>query len=49
MIDGELNSVCVSSGDVIGDLMPSCAVASARGLLIRKGEEGTGIIREGDS
>src|SRR5437868_228719 len=49
MMGGELNSVCVSRGEVIGDRMTSCAVMSARGLLIRNGEEGPVAIREGDS
>src|ERR1700722_12685707 len=47
---GEVNSLCVSNGEVIGDLKPSWAVARARGLLILSGDDGCGIgIRDGDS
>src|SRR5271155_5537621 len=46
----EVKSLCVSIGEVIGDFIPSWAVARARGLLILSGDEGCGMgIRDGDS
>ena len=45
---GELNSLPGSMGEAVGDKIPSCAIGNARGFVIRKGDDGCGILT-GDS
>ena len=45
---GELNSLVVKTGDVIGDGTLSAAVLDILGLDILSGDEGPGAILAGD-